>query len=321
MLNSKGVNMFTTEKTGYGTAHGKIILVGEHAVVYNEPAIAIPFTSATVEVTIRKITGDSTIDSIYHSGKLADAPKSVNNLIRTLNAVCLYLGRSPDHLAIQIDSNIPAERGMGSSAAVATALVRALFNYFNEELTDKLLYRFVSISEKIAHGNPSGLDATVVSSDLAVYFKRSEATSFFDNRMPAYLIIADTGKTGETIEAVTDVGQLVADKNTDGKKIVTELGRFTKDARKLIENKKVKELGKMLTEAQSRLKKLTVSDQKLDHLIDVALENNALGAKLTGGGRGGCMIALTDQLEGAEKIASALLDAGAVQTWIHYLGD
>lgn len=178
MLNSKGVNMFTTEKTGYGTAHGKIILVGEHAVVYNEPAIAIPFTSATVEVTIRKITGDSTIDSIYHSGKLADAPKSVNNLIRTLNAVCLYLGRSPDHLAIQIDSNIPAERGMGSSAAVATALVRALFNYFNEELTDKLLYRFVSISEKIAHGNPSGLDATVVSSDLAVYFKRSEATSF-----------------------------------------------------------------------------------------------------------------------------------------------
>lgn len=304
-----------------GAAHGKIILVGEHSVVYNEPAIAIPFTSATVEVIITKISGDSTVNSIYHTGKILDAPESLNNLIKTINAVCLYLNKPTNNMHIHIDSNIPAERGMGSSAAVATALVRAMFTYFEAELTDELLYRFVSISEKIAHGNPSGLDATVVSSKQAVYFTRSEATEFFDSHLPGYLVIADTGDEGETIGAVSDVGKLVKNKNTNGQKLITELGNLTKKARQLIEKKNLNQLGEILSKAQTRLNKLTVSNDKLDTLVDAAMKNGAIGAKLTGGGRGGCMIALADQAETAEKIAATLLKNGAIQTWIHNLGD
>src|SRR5699024_7391228 len=306
--------------TASGHAHGKIILIGEHAVVHNEPAIAIPFTSANVKITIEKKLGESTIDSIYHTGKLNNAPKTLNNLMETLKAVCRYFGATTENMHIKIISNIPAERGMGSSAAVATALVRALFNYFDAELTDELLNEFVTISEMIAHGNPSGLDAKVVSSDKSVYFVRNQGAEFFKVELPGYLIVADTGQQGETGEAVADVEKLVANVKTQAKSSISELGRLTTQARKMIEEQNVPGLGKVLSEAQLRLEKLTVSNEKLDLLVKTANECGALGSKLTGGGRGGCMIALTDLPEKAKDIANALLNAGAVDVWIHPLG-
>ena len=312
--------MKVLSNTASGYAHGKIILIGEHAVVHNQPAIAIPFTSANVKVTIEHTLGESTIDSIYHKGKLKDAPKNLNNLIKTLNAVCLYLGTTSENMQIQITSNIPAERGMGSSAAVATALVRALFNYFNEELTDELLNDFVSISEMIAHGNPSGLDANVVRSEESVYFVKNQGAEFFKVELPGYLIVADTGQQGETGETVMDVGKLVMDVKTQAKTMISDLGKLTHRARIMIEDKNMKGLGKILSEAQLRLENLTVSNETLNLFVDTANRHGALGAKLTGSGRGGCMIALADLPETAENIAEALLNAGAVDVWIHPLG-
>jgi len=312
--------MEVLSNTASGKAHGKIILIGEHAVVHNQPAIAIPFTSAKVEVIITRITGESTIESLYHTGKITDAPHTLNNLIETLEAVCQYFAVSTDNIQITINSDIPAERGMGSSAAVATALVRALFKYFNTELPDALLHRFVSISEKIAHGNPSGLDAQVVSSTESVYFKRDQAAELFDLDLPGYLVIADTGQRGETGLAVTDVARLVKDTQTEGKKLIADLGRLTKKARKYIEEKNITDLGNILNKAQSKLKQLTVSNDTLDSLTQIANDNGALGAKLTGGGRGGCMIALIEKADQAQQLAERLLKKGAAETWIHPLG-
>lgn len=307
-------------ETASGRAHGKIILIGEHAVVHNEPAIAIPFTSANVEVLIERITGETIINSIYHKGKISQAPETLNNLLRTLEAVCRHFKVAVENMKITIQSNIPAERGMGSSAAVATALVRALFNFFGEELTDDLLDRFVTISEKIAHGNPSGLDAKVVRSDQAVYFIRNQKEDFFDSSLPGYLVVGDTGHHGETIHAVADVSKLVDDVSTGGKQLIHALGNLTNNARSFIEKADIFSLGKVLSKAQEHLRKLTVSNENLDTLIEAALENGALGAKLTGGGRGGCMIALVEDEMQAEKLALALQTAGAVKTWIHPLG-
>lgn len=312
--------MEVLSNTAAGEAHGKIILIGEHAVVHNEPAIAIPFTSATVEVTVEKILGESTMDSIYHYGKLSDAPKQIRNLITTFEEVCDYFNVSTDHFHITIRSDIPAERGMGSSAAVATAVVRALFNFFDTELTDDLLFRFVSISEKIAHGNPSGLDAKVVSSDAAIYFVKENRADPFEIDLPAYIVVADTGDEGETLGAVSDVGKLVADTTSNGRKLVQELGQLTKSVYTIIEQKDLQQLGRILDKAQDKLKQLTVSNEKLDILVDTAKKSGALGAKLTGGGRGGCMIALVDKAEKAQKIANDLITAGATETWIHSLG-
>lgn len=307
-------------KRATGSAHGKIILIGEHSVVHHQPAIAIPFTSATVDVFIDPIIGDVMIDSLYYKGKIEEAPSSLNNLKETLNGVTLYLGVKAQDLKITIKSNIPAERGMGSSAAVATALVRGLFDYFDAPLNDELLDQFVTVAEKIAHGNPSGIDARVVRSDDAIYFIRNQETESFDSQLPAYLVIADTGQEGETIHAVSDVGKLVADERTDGRQWIERLGQLTIEARKQIEEKNLAELGLILSKAQVLLKKLTVSNDQLDQLVASALQNGALGAKLTGGGRGGCMIALVKDYDQAEKLANKLLEAQAIETWIHPLG-
>ena len=312
--------MEVLSNTAAGKAHGKIILIGEHAVVHNEPAIAIPFTSATVEVMIEKTLGESTMDSIYHYGKLSDAPKQIKNLITTFEEVCAYFNVATDNFHITIRSDIPAERGMGSSAAVATAVVRALFNFFDTELTDDLLHRFVSISEKIAHGNPSGLDAKVVSSDEAIYFVKEKRADPFEIDLPAYLVVADTGDEGETLGAVADVGKLVADTTSNGRQLVQELGDLTERVYTIIEQKELIQLGSILDEAQVKLKQLTVSNDKLDLLVTTAKKSGALGAKLTGGGRGGCMIALVDTAEKAQKVANDLTSAGATETWIHFLG-
>lgn len=312
--------MDVLSNTASGKAHGKIILIGEHAVVHNEPAIAIPFTSANIEVTLDQTIGESTMDSIYHSGKISEAPLVISNLIQTFYEVCHYFYASTDNFHITIKSGIPAERGMGSSAAVATALVRALFDYFEEDLSDDLLHQFVSISEKIAHGNPSGLDAKVVSSNEAIYFVKNQQAEFFQLDLPGYLVIADTGEEGETIKAVTDVGKLVEDRSSNGRRLVQELGALTDQAREYIESKNLKKLGLVLENAQTKLKQLTVSNEKLDVLIETARKNGALGAKLTGGGRGGCMIALVERAEEAQKLAESLLGAGATETWVHPLG-
>ena len=209
---------------------------------------------------------------------------------------------------------------MGSSAAVATAVVRALFNFFNIELTENLLHRFVSISEKIAHGNPSGLDAKVVSSDEAIYFVKEKRADSFEIDLPAYLVVADTGDEGETLGAVADVGKLVADTTSNGRQLVQELGDLTERVYTIIEQKELIQLGSILDEAQVKLKQLTVSNDKLDLLVTTAKKSGALGAKLTGGGRGGCMIALVDTAEKAQKVANDLTSAGATETWIHFLG-
>lgn len=304
-----------------GTAHGKIILIGEHSVVHNEPAIAIPFTSANVEVSIEELYGESTIESIYHTGRLKDAPKTLNNLIETLEAVCRHFNKKPENMHIIIKSSIPAERGMGSSAAVATALIRALFNYYKTELTEDLLDNFVTISEVIAHGNPSGLDAKVVRSEESVYFIRNKGSEFFSVDLPGYLVVADTGQQGETGQAVSDVGKLLTDPSTNAERLISDLGILTRDARKQIDEKNLVQLGRVLSKAQENLKDLTVSNKTLDLFVKTAIEQGALGAKLTGGGRGGCMISLTESLEQAENISKALLDVGAVDTWIHPLGE
>lgn len=312
--------MKQVRKKGLGSAHGKIILIGEHSVVHQQPAIALPFTSAKVEVEIKEITGPVILDSLYYHGKLNHAPNHLRNLRKTLDAVSLYLGEAAREMKITIHSQIPAERGMGSSAAVATALVRALFHYFNRKLTSDLLDKFVSISEEIAHGNPSGIDAKVVQSDHAIYFLKGRKAEPFDIHLPAYIVVADTGEKGDTLSAVTDVGKLLADERTKGQQWIEELGQLTVQAREKIERKDIEGLGKILTQAQALLKSLKVSNAALDHLVDTAMDNGALGAKLTGGGRGGCMIALVRKEAAAKDLAKKLLAENAVETWVHPLG-
>lgn len=307
-------------KIGQGMSTGKIILMGEHAVVYGQPAIAFPFDETNVITTVEKST-DLTINCHYFSGKLEQAPQKLASIKETILKVLEQLKQSDCSLAITITSTIPAERGMGSSAAVAVATIRALFNYFDYTYTKEELLTLVDYAEKIAHGNPSGIDAAATSDKYPIFFiKGQPLESFSMNLTDTFLIIADTGIKGQTREAVSDVATLLEKDTQPITKKIEELGQLTLLAKAAIEKNDAKKLGLQMNRAQEILKTLTVSNRQLDQLIETAIQHGALGAKLTGGGRGGCMLALTDSKERANHLSRELQQTGAVSTWIQPLG-
>ncbi|ENZ5544555.1 mevalonate kinase [Enterococcus hirae] len=306
---------------GQGESNGKIILMGEHAVVYGEPAIAFPFQAAKVVASLNEhitSSGDQLVSS-YYTGILRDTPHSLKNIKQLVFNLKKEL-QIEQSLELTIHSTIPAERGMGSSAAVATAVTRAFYDYLEQPLSREQLLTNVQISEKIAHGNPSGIDAAATSSLEPIYFVKGHPFDYFSLNIDAFLIVADTGIKGQTRAVVKDVAHLFEkDQQKVGQKI-QQLGYLTRQAKKAIVKNNPEHLAQAMNEAQLILKNLTISNDFLDVLIETARDSGALGAKLTGGGRGGCMIALAQTKTKAQEISEALLQAGAAATWIQGLG-
>lgn len=309
--------------TGFGQANGKIILMGEHSVVYGQPSVAIPFPATQIKTTVTKSTNSETeIDCHFYTGLLKDMPELLESLKKVIEVSLITLKKEHDVLSLKIESTIPAERGMGSSAAVAVATTRGIFDYYQEPLSQAELLRIVDIAEKIAHGNPSGLDALMTSSSQPYYFIKGQPFTPIDLHLKAVLVVADTGKTGQTKEAVASVGLKVAGKNHElYKHKIAELGELAQASREFLVTNQPIALGEAMNAAQVLLAELGVSSLELDGLVVTALSNKALGAKLTGGGRGGCMIALARNLEDAEKIAAALEKSGAKSTWLYEMSE
>ncbi|WP_018658942.1 mevalonate kinase [Allofustis seminis] len=304
---------------GIGTAHGKIILIGEHAVVYGAPALALPLQDLTIRVEITPDKDFTTLHSKYFNGKLHEAPSDLDNLKAILHH---FMNDHPEFskpLCITIDNTLPSERGMGSSAAVATALVRALFDYFALPLSEEELDEYVDIAEKIAHGNPSGVDALIVKNDMPFLFKKNTYAKKITLHMPGYLVIADTGQVGQTRGAVAGVAEYRKENIQKFEKEFEEILALIEHTLSAINEKDLEALGMAMNETQDILRNWTVSNEKLDELTSAALKAGAIGAKLTGSGRGGCMIALASNFEKAEEIAHTLEQSGAVSTWIHSL--
>lgn len=229
---------------------------------------------------------------------------------------CLeHLEKQQAKIRCQIESMVPEKRGMGSSAAVSIAAIRAVFDYFEEELDAQTLEILANRAEMIAHMNPSGLDARTCLSDVAIKFIRNFGFSEINLDLNAYLIIADTGIYGHTREAIKKVESL-------GKKalpFLQELGNLTKIVEKAISIKDLLTMGQAMRKAHTCLGNLGVSCQQADDLVALAIEQDVLGAKMSGGGLGGCVIALVKEKEEAETLASLMREKGAVNTWIEKL--
>ena len=291
-----------TKKVGVGQAHSKIILIGEHAVVYGYPAISLPLLE--VEVTCKVVPAESPW-RLYEEDTLSMA----------VYASLEHLNIQDACIRCQIDSAIPEKRGMGSSAAISIAAIRAVFDYYQAELPHHVLEILVNRAEMIAHMNPSGLDAKTCLSDQPIRFIKNVGFTELKMDLSAYLVIADTGVYGHTREAI----QVVQSKGKDALPFLHALGELTQQAEDAIGRKDAEELGQILSQAHLHLKEIGVSSPEADSLVETALSHGALGAKMSGGGLGGCIIALAADLTQAQELAERLEEKGAVQTWIESL--
>jgi mevalonate kinase len=303
------------------SAPGKIILFGEHAVVYGRPALAVPVTQvrATVEVTDSpdSQTWIDAPDIALHSTLAALPP--AHPLATIVASVLLPSppgrGAGGEGFTIRITSTIPVASGLGSGAAVSVALIRALSSTVHRALSDDQVNALAYETEKLHHGTPSGIDNTVITYARPVYFIKGQPIQTFQVGAPFTIVIADTGVSAPTKESVGDVRKLWDADKSRWEAVFEKVGKIVREARTAIESGKWEELGALMDANHALLQEMTVSSPELDRLVSAAKSAGALGAKLSGGGRGGNLIALVTP-QNAEKVACALKVAGAKNTLV-----
>ena len=298
------------------SAPGKIILFGEHAVVYNRPALAVPVAQvhADVEVVTSPRQGIwINAPGIDLHADLAALPADhpIGSVIHGL--FHLLKLSPPPSLEINISSTIPVASGLGSGAAVSVALARALALYLQRPMSDEQLNALAYEIEKLHHGTPSGIDNTVITYARPVFFIKGRPIETFKVGMPFTIVIGDTGIPAPTKESVGDVRRLWTEDKDKFEKIFDDIKQISLSARRAIQDGVPGQLGSLMDQNHELLQRLTVSSPELDNLVVAARNAGASGAKMSGGGRGGNMIALVEK-EKAETVAQALISARAVRT-------
>ncbi|MDE0200167.1 MAG: mevalonate kinase [Caldilineaceae bacterium] len=312
--------------TTTATAPGKVILFGEHAVVYGRAAIAVPVAKvmATVTLTDAPAGTGCTIAApdIRAHVSLSGQPQDPLALAVRLALQEAGLEAEPDW-QFTVRSDIPIAGGMGSGAAVSAALVKAVFAHcdFHDRAQPDLetVNRTVYAVEKLHHANPSGIDNTVVVYRQPVWFVRGQPPRRFDIARPFHLVIADTGIASSTAAVVSDVRRAWESDRLVYEEIFDGIGEIAAAARRAIVSGNVDALGPLMRANQRLLRRLDVSAPELERLIEVAEETGAAGAKLSGAGRGGNLIAVVEYQK-VETVQEALLAAGAAGAVIARVG-
>ena len=300
------------------SAPGKIILFGEHAVVYGRPAIAVPLTHVRATAAISPARSGGVVLIAPDLGvkrRLAEAgPDDALALTVLQVQSAAGLTRLP-HMTITVSSDIPIAAGLGSGAAITAATTRALacFLGLGALASDRWVSDLTFEVEKIHHGTPSGIDNTVVAYEQPVYFIRREPQNIietFNVQQPLHLLVGDTGISSSTKAVVGDVRRSWQKDPRRFDALFDGCGALSESGREAIENGDYEEIGRLMNMNHALLVDMTVSSPELNSLVSAAREAGAVGAKLSGGGRGGNMIALVSA-EREDAVRKALLAAGA----------
>ena len=298
------------------SAPGKAILFGEHAVVYGQPAIAVPVTEVVAKAIITPAPAAPagsihiTAPQTNLDANIADLPASDPIAAAVRGTIAGLKIPAPPAFKLRVTSTIPLAGGLGSGAAVSVAIIRAVSSFLGHPLPDAQVSALAFEVEKLHHGTPSGIDNTVITYNQAVFYIKDKPIQTIRIASPFDLVIADTGRSTPTKETVADVRRLWESDPELYDAVFESIGKFSTAARAAMEQGNHEALGSLMNENHQLLQKLAVSSPDLDKLVLAAREVGALGAKLSGGGRGGNIIALAAAGR-AQQIRSALEAAGA----------
>ena len=348
-------------RIGVGQTCAKVILFGEHSVVYGYSAVALPLKNLKMRATVRSANEEKaeiaenalnagaqksqatdelvaqiennpnknslqelaqsyvTLKALNFCGPLKNAPKCLNSIKTAIYKALQFANWRSEALQVETACDFPPERGLGSSAAAAGAVIRAILDYYAIEASEDQLFALTQEAENVAHGKASGLDAKATASARAVRFLCGEFSNI-NIRLHAWLVLADSGCKGQTRDTVEALRKK-RDLNPHAVDAMLEqLGKIAISAQEDLELGQPLDIGLKMSRAHKILAQLGVSTPLLDELVSAACKSGALGAKLTGGGGGGCVIALAQSYEDAVKVAAALERAGAAKTWIVEIG-
>ena len=302
------------------SASAKLILLGEHAVVYGHPAIAIPFSDMRLRVsiepailaktgTLRVISPDMDMDLLFDE-------MSPDEPIRQMISLLLdFLGiKTLPTCTMRIRSDIPLGAGFGSSAALSVGIMRALSAFLGHPLDGMDLVSLAYQSDQFIHGRLSGIDTTVIALEQAIYYQRGKDIEAIKPLNSLHFVVADSGVYTPTARSVAYLAERYEKDNQATKDKLLAIEEQVITAKQAMRVGDLQMLGDAMNANQTLLYDLGLSCPELDALVDVARDTGALGAKLSGGGQGGAMLALADESR-VPQLRDTLQAAGAKAVW------
>lgn len=303
-----------------GDAHGKLILVGEHAVIRGFPAVAIPLSTVSATATFRSRRGPFRLITSFGGGDLVSGPESTAGLRACVRATFAALGLDGGDHELVVRASIPIGVGLGSSAAVAVASVRAIFAAAEKAPEFDVLRSLADIAEQHAHGSPSGVDVATVSLDSAICYTRDKGPEPVPLGAPLTLVVADSGIPSRTRDAIQHVRDRAGRFPRGTGFLLAKIGELAGPMRLALAQGSPEMAGRLLNRAQEVLQALGLGIPATNHLVDAARRAGACGAKATGAGLGGSVVAVARGDREAGEIKRALLGAGARHLWIVTMG-
>jgi len=313
VFQQESIQVYVIDMKGEGIGFGKAIIFNEHFVVYNIPAIVSAigkYTIARVEPSNNpeiKIVDNRDATPRYKEDKITQQKDSLDRILKALK-----IEKQKTGVKIELSGSLYASSGIGASAASCVAITRALSEFFNLNLSDEEVNKAAFEGEKGYHGTPSGIDNTASTFGGLIWFEKSNPNVMEKITLPnpIEIVMGNTGKVADTAAAVAGVRDR-KDKYPDKYNNIFDRARnIAFLARRAFLDEDYEEIGKLMNENHKLLQQIEVSSRELDFLVNIAREYGSLGAKLTGGGLGGNMIALTPGKELQEKVANAIEKEG-----------
>lgn len=289
-------------------SHGKVILLGEHAVVYGRPALALPILNAIraeasgakegilIEVPEWQMRTDLSRDSTIWWAALRD--------------IFGQLGIADKPLHISVHPSIPPAMGLGGSAAMAVAIIRAAAAFHDLQLDDSEVNDLAFQCEKVMHGNPSGVDNTIAAYGRSLVFQRGENPRTRDLvfSRPLHLVTAMSDQASLTVDMVSRVRERWTASRALYEQLFDNFGQVANDGMDALQKGDLPRLGELMNICHGLLAAIQVSNPELDRMVQLARDEGALGAKLTGAGGGGSVVALCGEDPG--RVLNAFREAG-----------